>query len=153
MVDEHKLSSSLLLLLTPPCASCHPAGAGAPAGSLDERDPGGQELLAQQDSGLPEEFRLVLLQLHIPDPVFSKGGPSLDHPPPIPSVPCRKHSRAGEHKLKAQTEKCSIPFFFLLDGGKRRPELTRVLGPDVFILGNSKVTVGHLCFTLTANQM
>ena len=104
------LSSSLLLLLTLLCSSCHSAGARAPAGSPDERDPGSQELLAQQDSGLPEELSFLLLQLHVPDPVLSKGGPRLDYPPSI-SVPCRMHARAEEHKLKKEAEeKCSIPF-------------------------------------------
>lgn len=73
--------SSVLLLLTPLCSSRHSAGARAPAGSPDERDPGGQEFLAQQDSGLPEELCLLFLQLHVPDPVLSKGGPRLDDPP------------------------------------------------------------------------
>lgn len=81
------LSSSLLLLLTPLCSSCHSAGARAPAGSPDERDPGSQELLAQQDSGLPEELGFLLLQLHVPDPVLSKGGPRLDYPPSISLPP------------------------------------------------------------------
>lgn len=74
------MNKRTLLLLTPLRTSCHSAGARAPAGSPDERDPGSQELLAQQDSGLPEELCLLFLQLHVPDPVLSKGGSCLDHP-------------------------------------------------------------------------
>ena len=78
--QERMPSSSLLLLPTPLCSFCPSAGARAPARSPDERDPGGQELLALQNSGLPEELGFLLLQLHVPDPVLSKGGPRLDYP-------------------------------------------------------------------------
>uniref|UniRef100_A0A4W6CM47 RAB GTPase activating protein 1 like n=1 Tax=Lates calcarifer TaxID=8187 RepID=A0A4W6CM47_LATCA len=48
----------------------------------------GQELLVQQDSGLPEELCLLVLQLHIPDSVLSKGRSRLDNPqPPYPYPP------------------------------------------------------------------
>lgn len=63
------------------------AGARAPEGSPDERDPGGQEFLAQQDSGLPEELCILFLQLHVPDPILSKGGPCLGDPPSVSPSP------------------------------------------------------------------
>lgn len=79
-----------LLTLPSPPRPCWPltsppahSGAGAPAWSPDERDPGGQELLAQQDSGLPEELRLVLLLLFVPDAVLPKGGSGLGARPPV----------------------------------------------------------------------
>lgn len=124
-----RVSQSASLLSAPPADSSLLlsslfAGARAPAGGLDERDPGGQELLAQQDSGLPEELCLLFLQLHVPDPVLSEGGPCLGDPSLHLSVPCRMHSRAEEHKLKKQAAvKCSIPF---PAGGKAG--LTSLLG-------------------------
>ena len=81
---ECNVSTTSLLLPAPPAdsllllLSC--AGARAPARSPDERDPGGQELLVQQDSGLPEELQLLVLQLHIPDTVLSEGRSCLDDP-------------------------------------------------------------------------
>lgn len=78
---------SALLLLTPLCTCCHSAGARAPTGRPDEWDPGRQELLAQQDSGLSEELCLLFLKLLVPDPILSKGGSCLDGPPPISLSP------------------------------------------------------------------
>lgn len=90
---------------------CLFAGAGAPAGGPDERDPGSQELVVQQNSGLPEELLLLFLQLHVPDPLLAEGGACLNNPSLHISFPCRMHTRAEEQKLKEQAaEKCSILF-------------------------------------------
>lgn len=54
----------------------HP-GARAPERSPDERDPGSQKLMVQQDSGLAQE---LFLRLFIPDPLVSQGRSRLVNP-------------------------------------------------------------------------
>lgn len=64
------------------------AGARAPEGSPDERDPGQQKLLAQQNSGLAKEFHffLILFILRGTGTFLPQGGPGLAEPP-SPSIP------------------------------------------------------------------
>lgn len=62
--------ASMPLLLT--LLSSLSAGAGAPEGRPDERDPGSQELLVQQDPGIPQELQQQQW-LPVPDPLLPQG--------------------------------------------------------------------------------
>lgn len=82
----NQLSSNANNLRPPPPLPLPVLGAGAPEGSPDERDPGNQELLAQQNSWLPEELHLLLflLVLRVTATVVPKGGPGLAEPAAVP---------------------------------------------------------------------
>lgn len=97
----------------PPLLLSPSPGAGAPAWRPDERDPGSEKLLAQQDSGFPEKFRLLLflLQLHVPDPVLPKGGSRLDDRPPPRLYPLWNAVESrGTQVEETSSGECSIPF-------------------------------------------
>lgn len=93
------------------------AGAGASAGSPDDWSPSCQELVVQQDSGVPEEFHVFLLQLSITDPILPKGRTCLAAPPSSLVLPCRMHKKTTTAQAEESSQR-KMQYSFFIWGGQ-----------------------------------